>query len=485
MAQFQRRNPYQPGYATPNYVYGEPPGRGTLTTKGLPRGTIDTVDAHRSRGGYAIPGYVLSETQGRGAYDTDMLPRRWVDTKTPDTLMRPFPEEKGSLAGTVFSKKTLNGSSLGDVNAYGRRQNNPFRLYGVEAVRWIEKHILQNRSLSPEQKKAALNKVLNRIDPKLHLVIGRKAEAYRQQGDLPGVALRKAMADALAEGLMNEVQGLGRRGLSGTPGILGRRLRGVGALGAAPSSAPYYQGVGDYSGPRSTTIEVAGYTWPVIIETNGVIKGTKTFTSPGGFTGLKLPTQLRVEVENHYKKYGSGILGTFFWCGGVPQIRFRRPNSTRDHGIYVSIQNSSGKCSFIDKDIRKAVVTIKEIPPPDKSLLDRAVGGVTGIVLFPVKVVGEVVKGAVDVVEDVVDKVGGLACKVVNSDLGVVAAGTAGGAYGGPAGAQAGMMGAQIGQSICGKAPPPPPPVETSSFPILPLALAAGGVVLVYLAVKE
>lgn len=36
-------NMYSPGYAIPDYILAEPPGRGTFTTEWLPRGTISQV----------------------------------------------------------------------------------------------------------------------------------------------------------------------------------------------------------------------------------------------------------------------------------------------------------------------------------------------------------------------------------------------------------------------------------------------------------
>lgn len=35
---------WNPGYATPDYVMAEPPGRGTFTTKWLPRGVINSLE---------------------------------------------------------------------------------------------------------------------------------------------------------------------------------------------------------------------------------------------------------------------------------------------------------------------------------------------------------------------------------------------------------------------------------------------------------
>ena len=43
MSFYHLPNPWDPGYAVPEYVMAEPPERGTFTTKWLPRGTISTV----------------------------------------------------------------------------------------------------------------------------------------------------------------------------------------------------------------------------------------------------------------------------------------------------------------------------------------------------------------------------------------------------------------------------------------------------------
>lgn len=60
MAFYQLPNPYDPHYAIPEYVMAEPPGRGTFTTKWLPRGTIyDLVPDSFAKpilGGGATPG---------------------------------------------------------------------------------------------------------------------------------------------------------------------------------------------------------------------------------------------------------------------------------------------------------------------------------------------------------------------------------------------------------------------------------------------
>lgn len=43
MPAYHQPHPWNPGYAVPKYVQAEPPGRGTFTTKWLPRKTISEV----------------------------------------------------------------------------------------------------------------------------------------------------------------------------------------------------------------------------------------------------------------------------------------------------------------------------------------------------------------------------------------------------------------------------------------------------------
>lgn len=115
MAQFRfPQHPWDPNYRLPPSVRAEPPGRGTITTKGLDRRFIDSPPV--SSFGYAAPGYVMSEQPGRGAFVTNMLPRRFVDAKPPDYLAawqarkrakmakRPATGARGSLSGGIFDR---------------------------------------------------------------------------------------------------------------------------------------------------------------------------------------------------------------------------------------------------------------------------------------------------------------------------------------------------------------------------------------------
>ena len=79
---------WNPGYAIPEYVMAEPPGRGTFTTKWLPRGSISTLD----------PSFVAD-------------PGKRLLGRTDAGL--------GSLGDTtVGGSSTLSGSSLGGGRVY-------------------------------------------------------------------------------------------------------------------------------------------------------------------------------------------------------------------------------------------------------------------------------------------------------------------------------------------------------------------------------
>jgi hypothetical protein len=57
MSFYHLPNPWNPNYAIPDYVMAEPPGRGTFTTKWLPRGTIpDLIPDFLAKPGQKILG---------------------------------------------------------------------------------------------------------------------------------------------------------------------------------------------------------------------------------------------------------------------------------------------------------------------------------------------------------------------------------------------------------------------------------------------
>ena len=68
-------------------VLAEPALRGTLTTKYMPRKTIDAPAlAPPWRTGYAFPDYLAKEPLGRGVFRTKYTPRKTVSTLIPKYL---------------------------------------------------------------------------------------------------------------------------------------------------------------------------------------------------------------------------------------------------------------------------------------------------------------------------------------------------------------------------------------------------------------
>ena len=99
MAFFQIPNPWNPGYALPDYVLAEPPGRGTFTTAMIPRRTVDVLP----------PDYLAQPevaTKGDG-----------VGTRTSvtgsGTSLSGHTLDRPTLAGSSLSGSTLEGSTLG------------------------------------------------------------------------------------------------------------------------------------------------------------------------------------------------------------------------------------------------------------------------------------------------------------------------------------------------------------------------------------
>lgn len=110
-------------------------------------------------------------------------------------------------------------------------------------------------------------------------------------------------------------------------------------------------------------------------------------------------------------------------------------------------------------------------------LLAPVTGGASLALTFPgtASKVGDAAKGALN-------KVGKVACKVANSGLLKLGAIAGGAAAGGPGGAQAGSAGADVAQGLC--APTPAPVAETSSFPIVPVAIGGGALLLAILLLR-
>jgi hypothetical protein len=437
MAQFQRRNPWDPRYSTPEYVYGEPPGRGTVTTKGLRRGTIDVTQPHRPVSNWAVPGYVLAEVPGRGAYDTRGLPRRWVDTKAPDDFMKPYPAARpavrGSLSGTVFSKRTLSGSSLGSVSSYsarGRARRRPFagdlgsyeglgdtisNWVGADVVLFGVKFRVSRGSNYPVEKSKW---------PYIGRAGGVLGEGRGASVLVPKTKVPKELFKIIDDKLGAELQKLIKsdKSLAGDPrGLLLKAKQNLGLIGPSKSATAIMKMLGNMS------LESYSKKWPPhlilgkLTEVNGIEVYGKNWT---------------IDVEEVAR--GTGYKLT----------------------IYV-VPNTS------------------------------TLGKISNVIGKPFELVGGLITGYVDMVEngieaamDALAKLAEIACKAAQNDLVQLTGQVAATAKGGPAGGAAFQAGNAIIQKACSGGSAGPAVVQPKKS-MLPWILAGGGVLLVVLAVSR
>lgn len=166
MAQFRIKNPYDPGYALPDYVMAEPPGTGTITTAQLPRKTFDDPVPGYT-GGYAVPAYIAQEPIGRGAATTMWARRKTIPLYVPESL------------GTD----------------------------GADALRWYGDQVAdvvlsEVPRLPPDQREVGLEALLHAMEPGL---LSRVADNMQR-----GMSARDAISAGVQVGFGREVARLGR-----------------------------------------------------------------------------------------------------------------------------------------------------------------------------------------------------------------------------------------------------------------------------------
>lgn len=421
MSHFQYPHPWDPGFATPAYVLAEPQGRGTFTTKYTPRGTIGTVPKNRM---------VYNRTRwatpnyAQGRYGENPLITKMIPRRTVSLLAPDFFARP--LAGGVLA-----GSSLGDDFAVGS-QGDPIRAFGEQGAQQV---ISKVKRLPRAQRAQGLRDALG---PTLNAEVEKKMSALRAKGVPPKEALRRALAASLSNRLGEEFVRLGKT--------------------AAPASATALSG--GYSAVGATVTIKKVTTEP---QTFGV--------TGGGWNELK--KQIHSTVVSKFdkkiydlKKASGGTLGgvagtmaSYYMTGRYPIVRVSNPPG---FGVYLKFDKSWG---YQLGDVKSVTVVAKKIPPTEGFLDSMA------------DFVGDIVTVAVEVIDVVTDKLKPLVCGVASHPAGQIAAGAAGG----PAGA----AGAQI---VAGMCPQNYPPISTapasSGFPILPLAIAAGGALLLVLVLK-
>lgn len=122
---YHQPHPWNPGYAIPKYVLAEPPGRGTFTTKWLPRRTISNV----------VPDYLAKPT-GRELLDR---PDAALDGLGADPYVLPDPggrleigpggpyETLGGFLEDHKGKLMLGAAALAAWLMFRKKRRNPPR----------------------------------------------------------------------------------------------------------------------------------------------------------------------------------------------------------------------------------------------------------------------------------------------------------------------------------------------------------------------
>jgi hypothetical protein len=194
--QFRKPHPWDGGYAIPDSVMAEPPGRGTFTGRGIPRRTIDAPAIPRPwQTGYAYPDYVGQEPIGRGVFRTKYRPRKTVDTLIPEYL--------------------------GDVEGFA--EQDPIANFGEQVAAYIMTTV---RTLPTAQRKEALRSVFNQVDPKLWGRVSRRANRIKREGVPDTAALQQAIASSTSMGLLEEFIKVGKTGKVEKRSMLGIAMYG-------------------------------------------------------------------------------------------------------------------------------------------------------------------------------------------------------------------------------------------------------------------
>lgn len=197
MSFMQVGHAWSTGYAIPEYVRAEPPGRGTFTTKWMPRGTI--------------PGLV-----------TDFLAKPAGKKLTGRT------DVHLGLGAEVYELVPTGASEPLPQLIPGDPQD-PIRQYGESAAAFIMSDI---RKLPESDRKNALRLLLDAIDQSLWSAVSQRAEKFESSGMPAKKALQKALMIAFANQLGTEIVRAGKTGAR-TKGLLSPRgpsaLSGVGS----------------------------------------------------------------------------------------------------------------------------------------------------------------------------------------------------------------------------------------------------------------
>jgi hypothetical protein len=200
MSFYHLPHPYNPHYAIPDYVMAEPPGRGTITTKWLPRGTISQM----------VPDYLAKPVSREltGRTDATLGCDKGLGSLGCDTLG----------AAEVYQLDALGGVGGGD----------PIQAYGLRASEWIMRTI---NEVEPANRAIAMRALLDSVDKSLWDRVAAEAAKFKAKGLPPKAAMQKALAVCLANGMIAELVKTGEK-------VLQKRAAGPGQLQALGFCGP-------------------------------------------------------------------------------------------------------------------------------------------------------------------------------------------------------------------------------------------------------
>ncbi len=374
----------------------------------------------------------------------------------------------------------------------------PIVTYGKESARFL---IARSRALPPRERKAALKKVLDAIDPSLWSRAEHRAGKAMGVGMPPEQALERGLAAAMSDGAIRELVQVGQK--KQAPRL--RSLLGMGCFGCGAVLGDIADGL-VLTSPTKTVATApvsrehrgtdatdrTGHVIPTTGTGPALQTGPFVFGTQGGGIMLHTPatdipatwkTYFATEIGKLLSLAGpkavmvtAGSLGLDRWLGmpassmvpanffngSLPAFKTTNPTDpTGNWGIY-----------FIASPTTLGVA-LRKIPPPETTWLGRLW---TGIKNIPSRIASA--GGAVyDYAKDAAGWLKDQACRMANSSTITSAAAAGGMAVGGPAGAAAASTGASIVAGLCaspGAEVPITEPAPASSN-LLPLVLIGGG----------
>lgn len=238
MSQYILPNPYDAGYAIPDYVQAEPPGRGAFVSKGPIRGTIQpTADIQNWNGGYQLPDYVQVEPWGQGAFGTKGPTRGTIQQAIPFPLSGFGDGRVGGVLGGIVMPDGPRGArtraAMGNYESTDGTGADPITAYGQQAATIITGELAK---VPRAQQRSALKTLFNKIDTNLWKRVQTKAKTMPAQS---------AIASAFSEGALSEMVALGK-GAAPTP----NSYVGMGACGCGAPDAmgDFFGSVGSFFG---------------------------------------------------------------------------------------------------------------------------------------------------------------------------------------------------------------------------------------------